>query len=148
MISYKVQIGSKELALQMETLRFSSYGITATEEDYDPHYLNSISNGNILVVTSYNDGKLVAGCYISNTFHSLYIDYLFVLKDYQEQGLHIGRQLLEFILANKSIVEEYFGESFTESRLCSVSKKSTSIYKKVGYNETDKEDLLCKKLGN
>ncbi len=146
MVQYKVQPGTEKTAHQMEFIRLSSYGIVPHEEDYDPHYIKEICNGNILVFTCYYEGKLVAGCYISNTFHTIYVDYLFVLPEYQEQGLHLGRNLLEFVLSNKTIVEDYFQESFSESKLCTTSDKSTSIYKKIGYQETEKEDLLSKKI--
>lgn len=148
MIKYKVEDASLELANKMEFIRLSSYGFAPTKEDYDPYYLENIKNGTLLIITCYYNNELVAGCYVSDTFNSIYIDYLFVLKDYQEQGLHLGKNLLQFILDNKHLVEEYFDKEFTQSKLYPSSIKSRNIYESIGYVPDTNHDLLCKKLDN
>lgn len=144
MLTYKVEPNTLELANKMEFLRLSAYGFTPTKEDYDQSYINEITNGRILVITCYYNNELVAGCYVSNIFNSIYIDYLFVSHEYQETGLNLGRKLLQFILDNKYLVEEYFDTEFNQSKLYAPSEKTKSIYKKLGYQEQN--DLLCKKL--
>lgn len=144
MLTYKVESNILELANKMEFLRLSSYGFTPTKEDYDQTYINEIISGRILVITCYYNNKLVAGCYVSNILNSIYIDYLFVSYEYQETGLNLGRKLLQFILENKHLVEEYFNTEFNQSKLYAPSEKTKNIYKKLGYQEQN--DLLCKKL--
>lgn len=148
MITYKVLDNTKETAEQLEFIRLSSYGFTPTKKEYDELYIRDITNNKILVFACYLNEELIAGCYVSNTFNSLYIDYIFVLPEYQEQGLHIGRNLLQFILDNKHIVEEYFNTIFDQSKLFPSSLKSQSIYEKMGYKPDTQPELLCKKLGN
>ena len=147
MITYKVLDNTIDNANKLEFLRLSSYGFTPTKEDYDDYYINNVCIGNILPIVCYYDDKLIAGCYVSNTFNSIYIDYLFVLPEYQEKGLHIGRNLLLFILDNKEIVEEYFDTEFTQSKLCAISDKTKAIYRKLGYKEGSNE-IFCKSLIN
>lgn len=144
MLTYKVESNNLETANKMEFIRLSSYGFTPTEEEYDSYYIQDIINGRLLVITCYQDNKLVGGCYISATFNSLYIDYLFILPEYQETGLRLGRKLLQFILDNKHIVEEYFDTEFNQSKLYAPNEKTKNIYKKMGYKQEN--DLLCKKL--
>ena len=79
MITYKVLDNTIDNANKLEFLRLSSYGFTPTKEDYDDYYINNVCRGNILPIVCYYDDKLIAGCYVSNTFDSIYIDYLFVL---------------------------------------------------------------------
>lgn len=144
MLKYQVESNSLELANKLEFLRLSSYGFTPTEEDYDQYYIENIINKKILVITCYKDEKIVGGCYISNTLNSIYIDYLFILPEYQETGLRLGRKLLQFILDNKHLVEEYFDREFSQSKLYAPNEKTKNIYKKLGYDEENL--LLCKKL--
>ena len=144
MLTYKVEDNTLETANKMEFTRLSSYGFTPTKEEYDPYYIEDITNGRILVITCYYQDKLVGGCYVSNTLNSLYIDYLFILPEYQEKGLNLGRKLLLLILEKKQLVEEYFDTEFTQSKLYAPNEKTKHIYKKIGY--TEQSELLCKKL--
>lgn len=148
MITFKLENQSEETAMKLEDIRLRSYGIKPTPNDYEKYYIDNIINGSILVFTCYLDNQLVGGCYVSNAFNSIYIDYLFVLREYQQKGLHIGKQLLEHIIANKHLIEEYFGREFSESKLYATSDKSKKIYHKMGYEEEPTTELLCKKLGN
>ena len=136
------------ITYKLEDIRLRSYGIKPTPNDYDKYYIDNIINGSILVFTCYLDEKLIGGCYVSNAFNSIYIDYLFVLPEYQQKGFHIGKKLLEYILINKKQIEEYFNQEFSESKLYATSDKSKNIYSKMGYEEDPTTELLCKKLGN
>lgn len=147
-ITFKLEESSLDIANKLEELRLKSYGINPSPKDYDSYYIENIVNGNMLAFTCSIDNKLVSGCYISNAFNSIYIDYLFVLKEYQNKGLHIGRQLLQFILDNKTLVEEYYKTVFTESRLYALTDKTKEIYNNMGYKEEQATNLLCKKLDN
>lgn len=59
----------------------------------------------------------------------------FVRKSKQGTGLHLGQALLQYVLDNKTIFEQYFGEEFKTSRLDAVDEKSKNIYKLFGYRE-------------
>ncbi len=147
MIKYKVLDNTLENATMLEHLRLSSYGFTPTEEDYDESYIKDICTKRILPFIIIYKDKIVGGSYVSNTLNSLYIDYLFILPEYQEKGLRLGRQLLKFILKNKQLVEEYFDTNFTQSKLCATNEKTKKLYTKMGYKEIG-EEMYCKKLGN
>ena len=147
-ITFKLEESSLDIANKLEELRLRSYGINPSPKDYDPYYIDNIIKGNMLAFTCYKDNDIIGGCYISNAFNSIYVDYLFILKEYQNKGLHIGRQLLQFILDNKILVEEYYKTEFNESRLYALTDKTKEIYSSMGYEEETTTNLLCKKLGN
>lgn len=88
----------------------------------------------LIFICLYQD-ELVGACYVSNSFNSTYIDQFFVAKEYQEIGLHIGKNLLEYILKNKSIAETFFQSHFSWSKLEHGSQKSKTLYEKKGYVE-------------
>lgn len=146
MITYKVLEPTKENTYLTEELRLKSYGITPSINDYDEYYIEQICKGTILVIVCYKGATPIGACYISDTFNSIYIDYLFVLPEYQNKGLHIGRSILQYIFDNKHIIEEYYQKEFSQSKLYATSDKSKSLYKKIGYKEH--QELLCKELGN
>lgn len=145
MIEIKVLEPTIENAYLTEELRLKSYGISPKEEDYDKYYIENICNGSIMVFAYYKEKHPIAACYISDSFNSIYIDYLFVLPEYQNKGLQIGRKLLQFIFDNKHIVEEYYHKEFTQSKLYAANEKAKSIYKEFGYKE-EQSELLVKKI--
>lgn len=67
-------------------------------------------------IYTYHD-EVIAGCYVSSDFNSLYVEQLFVLKKYQEVGLPLGQKLLSSITENKSFVEQYFNKESTFTKI-------------------------------
>ena len=147
MIEYKLLEPTQENAETLEYLRLKSYGIEPTKEDYDKYYIDNVLNGSFLAFICTLDNIPISGCYISNAFNSIYIEYIFVLPEYQESGLRIGRKLLQYILDNKKIVEDYYHTTFKTSKLYAPQPKSQEIYKKMGYKKQPGTiELLYKKL--
>lgn len=135
---YKVLDNSEESALKVENIRGIVYGIADKFDAKESYYTYSIKKGDILVFSCEIEGNTVAVCYVSNSYNSLYIEYLFVLPEFQEKGLHLGRSLLQFVLDNKKLVEEYFNQQFNYSLICPTSKKSQVIYENFGYKLNNK----------
>ena len=52
---------------------------------------------------------------------------------------------LQYIIANKQIVEEYFHHKFTKSLLCPGSNSVKEFYKSLGYTENNNETLMMSK---
>ena len=146
-VKYILQPNTEESAIEAEYLRYNAYGIKATREDLDDYFINEIKEGKILVFICLADNIPIAGCYVSDSFNKLYIDYLFVIPEYRDRGLHIGRKLLSFILENKTIVENHFNKELNYSELISTNDKTYSIYQKLGYEKkTPESDTMQKKL--
>ena len=131
-----------ESYLELEKIRSKAY-----EVDYhvSVNYLEEVKKGNILMAGAYLGDQLVAGVYISSSQNSLYIEQLFVDKEYQDNELHIGSNLLKYILANKEEVEIYFNKQYTYSRL-DTSNDLEPFYKKLGYRKNDNYLHMIKRI--
>lgn len=146
-ITYHLQPSTENAAIMAEFLRFRAYGINASRNDLDEYFIGEITSGRVLVFTCNIDNETVAVAYISNFSDSLFVDYLFVIPEYRNKGLQLGRNLLLYIINNKQIVEEYFNRKFKYSKLSATSEKSKSLYLKIGYKEsTNNTDLLIRNI--
>ncbi len=147
-IDIKVITPTKENIKECEKIRYDAVGHTIPEQ-----YLTSSNcaekmyNAELLIFGMYLDNILVAGCYVSDSFNTLFIDQLFVKKEFQETGLYLGRHLLKYILENREAVEKYFHYKPSKSQLFFIDKKSKNTYEKLGYEIENKEiGLMSKKL--
>lgn len=133
-----------------ECIRYDSIG----QKIPDEYLLNSkcasrILDAEILIFAMYVEDILAAGCYVSDSFDTLFIEQLFVKKEFQETGLYLGRRLLTYVLENRETVERYFHYHPTESELFFTSNKSKNIYEKIGYKtKEEKTNLMSKGLPN
>ena len=143
-IKYKIISLTEENINLLEKIRFNAYGIDEEKMSHKKSfYINDLKSGKYLVIGAFLEEILVAACYTKNTYHSLYIDQLFVLKKYQKTPLHIGSNLLKYILDNHKIIEEYFQEKFHYSYLDDY-RGTKDFYQNLGYIE--KENLMKRHL--
>ena len=128
---------------ELELLRYNANGIK--KEVTSTYYKKQIEEGKMIAFSCFYNNELVGGAYISNSLQSLFIELIFVKKEMQNNKLHIGSYLLNYILKNKEIIEEYFGVKFNISRLD--NKEHESFYKKIGYvNENNILDTMKKRI--
>ena len=129
--------------IKAELLRYRAYHLPVDliDKDYSYYFLQ-MKNQKIIPYALYIRGRMVAACYVSNTYDSLFIDQLFVMPELQESGLKLGRLLLRYVLNNKEELSREFQQELTVSALESINEKSTAIYKKEGY---EKAGFLMKK---
>ena len=137
---------NQEEIMKAEYLRFRAFGIPfgVTDCDTFSFYYHQITNKNMIPYALYIRGRMVAGCYVSSTYDSLFIDQLFVMPELQGSGLKLGRLLLSYVLANKDEIGEFFNKDFERSSLETLNAKTTAIYQKVGYERHG--HLMTKKL--
>ena len=77
--------------------------------------------------------------------HNKNDEILFIKKEYQRSNLHLGSNLLKYILKNKQIIENYFQTNFYYSYL-DTSKNNEQLFLQLGYQE--KNFLMYKNLGH
>ena len=142
MINYEKVDLSEQNILALEKLRFEVYDYKNLNPDKTYFYREMI-NGNILPFAAYENGLLIGGCYVSKTFETLFIDQLFIAKDYQNTIEHIGTNLLKYVLANKELCEDFFNTKFNFSYLDSSCSKS--FYENLGYKE-NKNEMMSKRI--
>ena len=123
----------------LETIRYRAYGKEYDGEIDNNFYARNLISKKMLLFATFIGEELCAGCYISISQNSLFIEQLFVKPVYQNTGLWIGRNLLEYINFNKDIIAKHYNlKSIQTSRLIYSSEKSKAIYKKLGYRVTNK----------
>ena len=142
MINYEKVDLSEQNILALEKLRFEVYDYKNLNPDKTYFYREMI-NGNILPYAAYENGLLIGWCYVSKTFETLFIDQLFIAKDYQNTIEHIGTNLLKYVLANKELCEDFFNTKFNFSYLDSSCSKS--FYENLGYKE-NKNEMMSKRI--
>lgn len=126
---------TKENAVMTEQMRLRAYGIQKDLDVKDSEYIEEITKGDILVFLYAVEDHPIAGCYISNFLNALYVDYLFVLPDYQRKGLRYGQKLLSYILEHKEVVEQYFHRKFSVSELTPGKEEIAPVYEAIGYKK-------------
>lgn len=125
--------------LEAEKIRYNSYGKESPPNILDTFYSMNLKSRKLLLFATILGDEIVAACYVSRVGYSLFIDQLFVKKDYQNTGLKIGRKLLEYINNNKHIVEEQLSfKPLQTSKLIYTSEKSHALYLKIGYKDENK----------
>ena len=118
--------------IKFETLRWNAFSHSGPVI-VNNYFKDKIEKGEIMVVGCYYLDELIAGAYISPNFQSLYIDELFVRRDFQRNQSHIGTFLMRYILNHKEEIEKYFNCSFSISRLD--NKGAHSFYQSLGYKD-------------
>lgn len=130
----------------LETIRFKVFNINSTDFDLSrTYYAKEMLQGKYLVYGAYIDEKLIGACYVSNSWNSLYIEYLFVLPEYQHNVLHVGSSLMHYALEQKDFINNYYNTEFYQSYLDSANKTST-FYEKFGYTKCNVPNFMKKTL--
>ena len=131
MVEFRL-VGAEDI-YTAEKLRYQAFGIY--EEPNDTYYQRKLESGQELGFLLYEDGRLMAGCYVSMFLGMLSIDYVFVDLAYQHTKKKYGYQILQKVLSSKKQIEEYFGCSFEGCMLEYISDSSKRLYTKMGFKE-------------
>lgn len=127
----------------LEELRFNAYDMSGFDSS-KTYYANEIRKGKFIVFGAFYQGELIGSCYVSNSCSTLYIEQLFVSKDFQKTSLHVGSNLLNYVLSQKDYIKDYFNCDFHYSYLDSING-TDNLYKRAGYVKT-REQLMKKRL--
>lgn len=145
-ISVRYESNNNEVVNKFELLRLDAYSKIVSLENINKTYEIMISMKRFLVVGLYLDDCLVGGCYVSGLKDYLFIEQLFIKKEFQNSGLKLGRYLLQSILCDKNKLLEFFNKEFSEVKLFKYDDKSDVLYKKIGFIKDGDTPLLVKKI--
>lgn len=149
MLKFKIIEPTKENILELERLRYSAYSFfDPTLNETNSYYFKKIWEGKMIACGAFLNSSLVAGCYISNSHHSLYIEQIFVKKEFQNhKDLRIGSTLIEYVLKNKEWIENFFHESFSYAKVEPASNSLIEYYGKLGFKESNEQlDTFHKRI--
>ena len=139
MTYYKVVDG--EEINKVEELRKDSYGF---QDSNNAFYLESLKNKTMIAVAAYEDNKMVAASYISGYLDSLYIENIFTRKEYR--GMKKATNLIDYIITNKEVFENFFNKKFVKSKLEPNSLDIIHMYQKLGYSEPNSFNVMSKRI--
>ena len=142
MVSYKRIDINDEIIIELETLRFNVYNLKSIKPN-ETYFFLQMKEGKIIPFGAYLEDKLIGACYVSKTYQTLFIDQLFVSKEYQNNEEHIGTNLLKYVLDNKKVCEEYFNTAFNFSYLD--NRVSKTFFENLGYKENN-NDMMSKRI--
>ena len=126
----------------LENMRYDAYSINLSS-DISSFYKFNLNHGNFVAFGVYYQNQLVGACYVSKTYSSLYVEQLFILKKYQNTNLHLGSELLKYVLNQKEYVDNYFNINAKYSYI--ENSIDSHLYERLGYKEVT-EFLMRKKL--
>ena len=144
-IEYKIMKNTPENALFVERMRYRAYGVQTLIDPTEEDFMGDIQDGSFLVFLCLINGQPASACYISNYNVTLYVEYLFTLPEYQNKKLYLGKQLLQYIIDHKELVEEYFQQKFKKSSLCPGNNGVVPFYNSLGYTREKIGDVVLSK---
>lgn len=132
-----IEILDSEIISKLENLRFNAYGMDCNEDIdvCETIYARDMQNGRYVVYGAFYNNELIGSCYVSKAYDSLFVEQLFVARKFQRSELHVGGNLLEYVLGQRNYIENYFDCNFMYSCLDSVDG-AQKLYKRIGYVPT------------
>ena len=131
-IKYDYVPAIKERLLELEDLRDDAYQVESSFKER-LHYLKRLESHKFIALSAYYQDELVAGCYVSDQFSTLYIQQLFVGYKWQAKHYHFGKLLLLETLRRREELEQYFQKELWQSQLVAYDERAKKIYESVGY---------------
>ncbi len=134
-MQYKLLWPTEDTVSKLEYLRFDVFEMDKTYlKENQTFYEQALLKGQVYAFGALLNNAIIAGCYVSVNLNNLYIDQLFVSKEYQKD--EIGKHLLEYVLKHRKLIEELTGTILKGSFLDSCNK-SQGFYEKLGYREKE-----------
>ena len=125
-----------EAVNNLEELRANAYGYKKAE-DISPlnYYSCQLLRGNLISFVAFYQGKMAGAIYVSKIGDDLSVDDVFVAPDYQKSGLHLGKQMIQYVIDNKELVEEILECSFEGSIISPSNDASKEMSHSLGYSK-------------
>ena len=131
-IKYDYVRAIREQLLELEDLRDDAYQVESSFKER-LHYLKRLESHKFIALSAHYQDELVAGCYVSDQFSTLYIQQLFVGYKWQAKHYHFGKLLLLETLRRREEFECFFQKKFCLYQLVAYDERAKKIYESVGY---------------
>lgn len=131
---------AQEVVRDLEELRADAYGYECGEAISPLNYYScQLLRGNLISFVAFYQGKIAGAIYVSKIGNDLSVDQVFVATDYQKSGLHLGKQMIQYVIDNKEQVEEILDCSFEGSVISPNSEESKELSHSLGYSKRDND---------
>ena len=108
-LRFQIIPGDKEIVTSLERLKYASFDALNDEITVS---LGEFLERNMTGLMALYENEIVAGCFACNHAPILYISSLFVKKEYQRCGYHLGKRILLKTLQQKAEFEKHYKEHF------------------------------------
>ena len=125
----------------MERLKYASFDALNDEITVS---LGEFLERNMTGLMALYENEIVAGCFACNHAPILYISSLFVKKEYQRCGYHLGKRILLKTLQQKAEFEKHYKEHFEIAKMYAMNEKLKNLYLSWGF-EAPYDSLLVRK---
>lgn len=127
--------------VQFDNIRKEAYGFSNSTSTF---YIEKLLKNEMLGIGAYINNKLIGGACISSYFDSLYIENIFVKEEYRNNK--IASNLINYIIMNKKVFEEYFSKEFITSKLEPNSSNVIGMYEKLGYGKPNSMNIMTRRI--
>ena len=132
-IQYTLLSPNDNVIFYMEKIRFEAHNEKLASNPLNTFYGVMLKSGSMLMFTALKDNKPIAGAYVSNLYHSIHIEHVFVKPELQNSDDHIGSNLIKYIISCKALLEFYFKEKLDTVRIEYINDKTKRIYQNLGF---------------
>ena len=126
---------------KVEELRIYSYGFN---DNTNTFYSDALESRKMLALGAYINDELVGAAYLSGYLNALYIENVFVKCEYRNKK--IATDLINYIITNKDIFENFFGKKFMKSMIEPNSTITMNLYEKIGYSEPNSLNIMSRRI--
>ena len=120
----------------MENLRYEAHNYPKPDNPLNSYYAIMLKEGRMLVYAVLVNNVPVAGAYVSNINHSIFIEHVFVKPELQRSKFHFGSSLISFIISQKSDLEAYFKDQLDAVRIEYINNETKQIYLNMQFKES------------
>lgn len=140
-LRFQIIPGDKEIVTSLERLKYASFDALNDEITVS---LGEFLERNMTGLMALYENEIVAGCFACNHAPILYISSLFVKKEYQRCGYHLGKRILLKTLQQKAEFEKHYKEHFEIAKMYAMNEKLKNLYLSWGF-EAPYGSLLVRK---
>ncbi len=126
---------------KVEELRIYSYGFN---DNTNTFYTDALKSRKMLALGAYINDELVGAAYLSGYLNALYIENVFVKCEYRNKK--VATDLINYIIMNKDIFENFFGKKFMKSMIEPNSIITINLYEKIGYSGPNSLNIMSRRI--
>ncbi len=143
-VSFNILMPNEDIIDYMEKMRLKAHGYSEETDTLNTYYGTLLREKRLLMFAVLLNGTPVAGAYVSNFNHSIYIEHIFVRPEFQRTNFHFGTALMKYIISKKDLIEQYYGEPLSTMRIEYINEATKRIYEKLDFTESENPGVLSR----
>ena len=145
-VTFNILLPNEDIIDYMEKMRLQAHDYKEDVDTLNTYYGALLRQQRLLMFAVCLNGTPVAGAYVSNFDHSIYIEHIFVRKEFQHTNFHFGTALIKYIMSKKELIEQYYREPLSTIRIEYINAETKKIYEALDFTEGDNPGVLSRGL--